>query len=120
MGRRYLTQQEGMSALNRGNSVEAFLGGFSNQCGECIRWVSFSKTDSGVLAKVWESLDEGSEDFLDVYSFSPANGEWDEPVKIIEAASIEEASKKLEREKINLVNSGVVQDEYADYIKKIT
>jgi len=115
MSRRYLTLDEVKSALNRGKEVEAFLGGFMNDERECIRWATFSKTDEGIIGKIWESFDEGAADFLDVYSFSPVNGEWEEPVRFAHESSIELVTEELGIPECKMVNAGVVQDEYALY-----
>ena len=120
MGRKYLTLEEAMSALNRGKEVESFIGGFENKNEIYIRWVSLSKINESIIGKVWESLDEGSEDYLDVYSFSPLNGEWNEPVKTVTAQNIEQVLAELEVLPTKLINTGMVQDEYASYKAQYT
>lgn len=120
MSRRYLTIDEAKSALKRGKEVEVFLGGFDKAGQKSIRWASFSLNGNCFIGKIWESLDEGSEDFLDVYSFSPASGEWDEPVEEVQASELEEVLKLLNCPSNKIVNFGVVQDEYASYLSSST
>lgn len=114
MGRRYLTDSEIEFALGRGKEVEAFLGGFEND-GLCIRWISLATNGKSIVVSVWEAIDRGSEDYLDVYSFPPANGVWDMPAKVFEVSSISEIKSSLGVDVLNFVNYGVVQDEYGDY-----
>ncbi|WP_105188851.1 hypothetical protein [Pseudoalteromonas sp. T1lg48] len=115
MTRRYLTIDEAVSALNRGKEVEAFLGGFIDGENASIKWVSFEKNCTGFIAKVWQSLDEGSVDYLDIYGFTPSNGEWDEPLESHIAENLSDLIAKLSAFEIKLVNYGIVQDEYGDY-----
>jgi len=114
MSRRYLTDKEIESALKRGKQVEAFLGAFHKD-EDCIRWLSLSGNGQEITVSVWEAIDKGSEDFLDVYSFPPVNGEWDTPVKVFEVSSINDIKSVLSLDVLNFVNSGIVQDEYSDY-----
>ncbi len=114
MSRRYLTHKEVESAINRGKQVEAFLGSFQKE-EDCIRWLSVSGSGQQYSVSVWEAIDKGSEYYLDVYSFPPANGEWDEPVKVFEVSSLNEIAEVLGIGNLNFVNYGVVQDEYGDY-----
>ena len=120
MNRRYLTIEEAIAAIGRGKEVEIFLGGFDKAGEKCIRWASFGFNGNKYIGKVWESIDEGSEDFLDIYSFSPASGEWDIPVNEAESTEFEVVLKELKCPQDKLVNFGVVQDEYADYLSKST
>lgn len=117
MSRRYLTVNEAESALNRGKSVEVFMGGFVYESEKCIRWASFVKSASGVCGSLWEAFDQGSVDYVDIYTFDAPTGEYDEPSKIVEAPSLEAAASKLGINKLSFVNQGVVQDEYAQFIE---
>ncbi len=117
MSRRYLTEKEVESALKRGKQVEAFLGAFHKD-EDCIRWISLLSINEKIAVSVWEAKDKGSEDYLDVYSFPPVNGEWNTPVQVFEATSINDIKSALGLDVLNFVNSGVVQDEYGDYKEK--
>lgn len=116
MSRRYLSIEEATSALKRGKGVETFLGGCDKAGQKCIRWASFSLCGDKYIGKIWEAIDEGSENFLDVYSFSPASGEWDIPANQAESMDFEAVLIKLDCLSEKLVNSGVVQDEYAEHL----
>ncbi|MFO6421800.1 hypothetical protein [Motilimonas sp. KMU-193] len=116
MSRRYLTLQEAESSLNRGKTVEVFLGSFAHDSAKCIRWVSFSKSASGITGSLWEAFDQGTIDYLDVYTFDPLSGEYDEPTKLVTAENLKSAALALKVDNFNFVNQGMVQDEYADYL----
>lgn len=120
MARRYLTIQEANSALNRGKLVEIFLGGFMANEDRCIRWASFTQSGNGVSGSVWEAYDQGSEDYVDIYTFDSPSGEYDEPVKLVHSKNIEGAAKELGIIELNFVNQGVVQDEYSSYLASHT
>lgn len=120
MVRRYLTIQEAISALRRGKLVEIFLGGFIVNKERCIRWASFEQSGSGVSGSLWEAYDQGSEDYIDIYTFDSPSGEYDEPVKLVHCDDIEDAAKELGVSEFNFVNQGVVQDEYSSYLASHT
>ena len=115
MPRRYLTENEAVSALNRGKEVEVFIGGFKDQGEAFIRWASFSKNGNEYIGRLWEAADEGGTDYLDVYSFRPKSGEWDVPEKEVTASSLEEVFSLLNCALGGIVNHGMVQDEYAEF-----
>jgi len=116
MSRRYLTMDEAEAAIRRGKNVEVFLGGFESNGQRCIKWASINSGKEGFVGKVWESIDEGSPDFIDIYSFSPVSGEWDVPTRSEESASLSTLLDLLGCPSNKLVNAGVVQDEYTSYI----
>ncbi|MFV0595518.1 hypothetical protein [Shewanella sp.] len=116
MTRRYLTIEEANSALHRGKLVEIFIGGFTLNDERCIRWASFAKTEKGISGSLWEVYDQGSEDYLDIYTFDSPTGEYHEPVKVVHSENIENATKELGISSLNFVNQGVVQDEYGSYL----
>jgi hypothetical protein len=116
MSRRYLTLQEAESALNRGKTVEIFLGPFTLNSEKCIRWASFSKSETGITGSLWEAFDQGSIDYVDVYTFDSPTGEYDEPTKSVTAETIKSSALELGINNFNFINQGIVQDEYADYL----
>lgn len=119
MTRRYLTHAEAGEALRRGRSVEAFLGGFRHESGPAIRWVWLKREGERIRGEVRESPDPGSIDHLDLYGFGSLDGD-DEPAFVYSFASFDEGLRELERQfpgvSARLVNEGVVQDEYRDYL----
>ena len=66
---------------------------------------------------LWEAFDQGSADYVDIYTFDSPTGEYDEPSKTVEAPSLEAAASKLDIDNFNFVNQGVVQDEYAQFVE---
>ncbi|MCU7807131.1 MAG: hypothetical protein KZQ73_04570 [Candidatus Thiodiazotropha sp. (ex Semelilucina semeliformis)] len=120
MSRRYLTIQEARETLRRGKSVEIFLGGFEFNSEKCIRWASFIEDSSGIIGNLWESYDQGSTTYIDVYTFDSPSGEYDEPVKVVHSSSLENAAKELGVSDLKFVNQGVIQDEYISYLESNT
>jgi len=120
MSRRYLTTREATFAINRNKDIEIFIGGFIFENKKCIRWASFSLEKNYIVGKIWESFDEGSENFLDIYCFSPVLEEYDKPVETVRGTTLTEVVKEMKLTEDKFVNSGVVQDEYADYLRTST
>jgi hypothetical protein len=120
MSRRYLTLKEAEAVIRRGKTVEVFLGGFEQNSQNCIRWAVFNSSSDGFEGSLWEAIDQGSEDYLDIYTFDSPSGEYDEPVKIIQSPSLESAANMLGITELNFVNQGVVQDEYGSYLESRT
>jgi len=120
MSRRYLTLDEAKSALNRKKDIEVFLGGFKHGSENCIRWVSVTFEGDKFKGSIWESFDQGSEDYLDIYSFSPVSGEWDIPKSFVKAETLEYLLDVMSIPKEKIVYAGVVQDEYASFINSNT
>ena len=120
MTRRYLSIQEAESARRRGTSIEIFLGGFMFEDKKCIRWASFTAKGDNLVGCLWEAYDQGSEDYVDLYTFDSPSGEYDEPVNVVTSATIEGVVKELGIKNFNFVNQGVAQDEYISYLKSHT
>ena len=120
MSRRYLTVEEASAVLRRGKSVEIFLGGFALEGKGCIRWATFSSSAESVIGSLYEAIDQGSEDYVDLYTFDSPSGEYNEPVKSVVSDNIEGAVSLLCIDKLNFVNQGVVQDEYLSYLSSRT
>lgn len=122
MSRRYLTPSEAESALRRGKSVECFIGPFERNGEKGVRWLSIRNSQGGVSALIYESADIGNEDFLDIYAFGPLDPDLDfeDAAETIAATSFREAISIIEKSFPNvssrIVNEGIVQDEYADFI----
>ena len=124
MARRYLDASEVQSALQRGKSVECFLGACSHNGVAGIRWFSICAQSSGVAVSVFESADAGSEEFIDVYEFGPVDPtlELDEATEQMQfpdlAACLNVLAKRFPESTSRLVNQGLIQDEYADYVAR--
>jgi len=122
---RHLAEPFIRSALNLGRAVEQFLGGFTDGEDPAIRWLALRQDGSGVVVSLYEALDEGGEDWMDVYEFTRANGDPDEP----EEPSAEHPCDSLEEALAlaadlygaapdRFVNEGMVQDEYLDFVRR--
>ena len=102
--------------------MECFLGGAVSDGASSIRWIEISLDGNTYSAKLWESLDQGSDEYLDVYSFEGANGEYDAPAQEYSSDSFEGLILVLREEHgdvvDNLVNFGIVQEEYSDYLRR--
>ena len=124
MSRRYLNLQEAESALNRGKTVECFLGGCERSGRAGVNWLSIRGSGSGVDVSVYETADLGDESFLDIYEFGPLDPdlELEEANEVISFASFGQAVGYIEQRftgsSERLVNELMVQDEYADYISR--
>ena len=124
MSRRYLTSSEAEAAIDRGKSVECFLGSCQRDSKLGIKWFSARKGGNGIRVSVYETADLGNEDFIDIYEFGPLNPdlELEDPDEIIDFSSFEafysEIEKKFSGSTSRLVNEFIIQDEYADYIAR--
>jgi hypothetical protein len=120
MSRRYLTGPEVVSALSQGRGVEAMIGPAVVLEQRVIRWLSLRVNSGKVHVELWESCDVGSVDCLDVYEFGTPDGD-DEPAILYTFESAEECLGELERHYpgvgARFVNRGVIQSEYADYLR---
>ncbi|MEQ1812462.1 MAG: hypothetical protein ABL889_21210 [Terricaulis sp.] len=122
MGRRYLTIDEALFALKRGKAIECFLGPCARGGAHGIRHASITLVGDKIQLRVFETADKGNATFLDLYEFGPldpslAPGDadeisafptWEACVAAMRARWPERASR--------LVNEGVLQDEYCDYV----
>ncbi len=84
-----------------------------------VEWLSAVPTAGGIELRRFEAFDDGNEDFLDVYQFTPMDGDeyagegvlvghFAGPREVLDGAGAHGAL--LDR----WVNRGVIQDEYAD------
>lgn len=122
--RRYLSFAEAHAALRRGKAVEVFLGGCSRSDSQGIRWVQIRGLPNGCELRLYETADLGSEDYTDVYEFGPLDPELEqeEADEVRAFSSFEECVKTLETRwpgaLSRLTNESMVQDEYADYLRR--
>jgi hypothetical protein len=118
--RRYLTISEGEAALRRGKAVECFLGACDRSGIRGFRWLSIRQDSEAILASVYETAPAG--DMLDVYELPPLDPdrEPDEADEVFAVTQHDEIWSVLEGRfpgsTARLVNEGVIQDEYADFI----
>ncbi|WP_395005389.1 hypothetical protein [Undibacterium sp.] len=123
MPRRYLTLSEANATLNRGKSIECFIGACEKDGTPGVRWISISDRNKGICVAVFESADIGNESFLDVYAFGPLDSELEfgDPAKEVCFDEFTEAMSEIEAmfpsSSLKLVNEGMIQDEYLEFLK---
>jgi len=116
---RYLDDDYISSALNRGKSVEQFLGK-SPENPAYIRHVELRPKHDAIELWIYDLEDIGSEDFLDFYDFPILNEDDDEaPVATFEdtEAALSFAQEKVGAQKTRWTNALIGQSEYLDYIR---
>jgi hypothetical protein len=124
MTRRYLDVSEVRFALQRGKAVECFLGACSRNELPGIRWLLLRSQSNGVEVSLFETADLGSEEFLDLYEFGPLDPslELDKATEEMQFTDLDAClstlSERFPGSASRLVNEGVVQDEYADFISR--
>lgn len=120
--RRYLTEDQLKSNLRLGRSVEQWLGSVEEDDYIILKWLRIDKErDESFSVTYFESFDEGSEELLDVYEFSLVDP--DEPFGVINtfssiADALEFAIITYNASNDKYVSSGMIQEEYRDYITK--
>ena len=111
---RYLTPDQIESALKRGKSVEQLL---ERPAPDQISWLQLRPVSDGVELWRYDVFDEGSEEFLDVYSFTPVE---DDGPEIPEGTYPDASTACADAEAVfsavsgRWVNQFVIQDEYRD------
>src|SRR5687768_5931183 len=115
-----LTEHHIGAALSAGRHVEQFLPP-RNEVGETvIRWLDLSCDDDSYILSLHEVFDNGSPDYLDVYSFdlvTPDEGPVRHSFPSLKDA-LEFAASTYAAPKNNYVSQGLIQDEYAAYLLK--
>lgn len=118
---RYLNEDQLKTNLRLGRTVEQWLGASREEDYVILKWISIQKEgDQGYSVTYIESIDEGGEDFLDIYEFSAVDP--DEPfVRTSTFSSIDDATKyaahSYSASNIKYVSGGMIQEEYKDYKK---
>jgi hypothetical protein len=111
---RYLTQDQIQSALKRGKCVEQLL---ERPAPDRISWLQLRPGEDGVELWRYEVFDDGSAEFLDVYSFTPVEDDGPEnPEEIYPDASTACAAAEtlFTSTSGKWVNESIIQDEYRD------
>lgn len=114
---RHLSEQQTLAALHRRISVEQML--TRNLSDGTVCWLSVQPTGEGFAVRLHRVRDEESTDFFDVYEFEPMDEDEDSgegrlaehypDARTALAAAVGEGAHPG-----RWVNSGVLQDEYAD------
>ena len=122
MTRRYLLKDEVAAAFRRGKAVECFLGPCGRAGKPGVRYIAISGNGATVVARLFESQDLGGPEFLDLYEFGPIDPalEHGEPDESVSFPSLDECLTFMDERwagsSERLVNEGVLQDEYADFV----
>jgi hypothetical protein len=117
--RKYLDENEVNTHLNLGRTVEVFLGRI-NEDKEIISYLTLSKTKEQKIEVTYiEHYDEGNLEFLDLYSFSYVDPDMDFETNHFDNTekAIKYIKERFRLGKINFVNAGIIQDEYAELLK---
>ncbi|MGW2696138.1 hypothetical protein ACWC3Y_30760 [Streptomyces sp. NPDC001296] len=120
---RYLAETFALGALRRGRPVEQFLGPTGSPERVGIRYVEVrpAKTHYEIFLHTLE--DVGRETFVDLVEFPPLNSDEEEEFGHLVAAhddplgALAAAEEATGAVRGRWVNTGVVQDEYLDYVK---
>jgi hypothetical protein len=118
---RYLTPSGLERSLAAGRTVEQWLG-VRREGDFCVlKWLSIERDCEGsVTLRVREVLDDGHPGFLDVYEFTPYDAEAEfgtEHTFPTAQDALEYATSSLGADANRFTGEGMVQLEYADYLK---
>jgi hypothetical protein len=110
------------STLNRGKSIECFLGaGDAYEGAPTIRWISVDRESDGFVVRLYEAVDPRDPDFLDIYAFQFTAEESDEPIKEErheELAAALQQAREWGGDIGRFVNQGMAGHEYGDYLAR--
>ena len=114
---RYMTEQQALTALRRRAPVEQMLS--ENLDAGSFSWIEARSSGQGFALRLHHTLDNGSENFLDVYEFRSVdeNDYLGEGVLVgahHDEASLLQAAVEVGAQMDRWVNEGVIQDEYRD------
>jgi hypothetical protein len=111
---RHLTTEQIDFALRQGKSVEQLL---ERPAPDQLAWLELRPKSDAIELWRYEVFDDGCEEFVDLYSFSPVEGDW--PMTPLgtypdaaTAASAAEAHYGVNSAR--WVNQFMIQDEYRD------
>ena len=113
---RHLSEQQTLSALWRGASVEQMLTHSLSE--RRVRWLVALPDVDGITLRLHHVHDDGDADFLDVYDFRPVDedeyfGEGRVVGHCPDAETVLQAAVGMGARPDRWVNAGVIQDEYA-------
>jgi hypothetical protein len=115
-----LTEHHIGAELSARRRVEQFLPPRSEGGVTILRWLDLSCEDDSYILSLHEVFDDGSPDYVDVYSFeqvapdeAPARHSFPSLSQALEFAASTFAAPKN-----NYVSQGLIQDEYAAYLLK--
>lgn len=115
---RYLLKTDIASTVSNGRSIEQLLPGLIDGAVNIVRFIRIdAERSGGVSATLFEVIDEGNKNFLDVYEFSSVDP--DNPYGIKRhfnsfQEAIDFVCENYGASKDKFVNAGVIQSEYED------
>ncbi|WP_426792344.1 hypothetical protein [Sphingobacterium sp. WOUb80] len=118
----YLTDDQIRTRLRLGKSVEQWLDDVQEDDYTILKWLSIDKeNDESFSVAYFECFDEGDEDFMDIYAFSLIDP--DEPFGVIHTFpsivdALEFATFTYKASSNRYISTGMIQEEYRDYIKR--
>jgi len=118
----YLTDGLIRTRLRLGKSVEQWLDDVQEDDYTILKWLSIDKeNDESFSVAYFECFDEGNEDFMDIYAFSLIDP--DEPFGVIHTFpsivdALEFATFTYKASSYRYISTGMIQEEYRDYIKR--
>jgi hypothetical protein len=122
---RHIDPSQLQTMLNAGKRLEQWLGSRIADGERIIRWVELTRERNGEYAEYvvcfQERLDVGHHEYVDVWSFPPVDDDnEDGETEVFDelALALDHAALKLGAKRELFVGSGVVQDEYADFLKR--
>lgn len=119
---RYLVEPFAIGALQRGRSIEQFLGAAGTLDAPGIRWVEIVPTSSGYKVVLHTSRDVGGEQFCDLVEFPPLDDSDEEDFgqEITTAPEAHDAmvaaQDSIGASPDRWVNQGIAGAEYRDYV----
>lgn len=116
---RHLSDDQVGAALRRGVSVEQLLGATPAHDQGTVAWLTLSTSGTRVILRLHQVSDEGSDEFVDVYEFTPIDeaedmGEGRVIETYADVRSALDAAIAHGAKSGQWVNAGVIQGEYRD------
>ncbi len=117
---KYLPLDFVRQSLRNGKAVEHWIGHSDGDGYRAIKFLRIDRERNGqVSTTIFESIDAGSPDFLDVYEFSPVDPDMPHgDVNVFEGPeeALDFALKILGVTGERFVSAGSIQDVYADFL----
>ncbi|MET4107195.1 hypothetical protein [Hymenobacter sp. UYP22] len=115
----YLYPAELKARVHLGKEIEQWLSYVQETEYSYIRWLSISKDGNQFTVTYFESVDEGDEDFYDVYEFSALDSDEFPDGALNEFNSVEDAVafavETYGASADKFLASGMIQDEYSKH-----
>ncbi len=118
---KYLLKEQAFQQLIAGRAIEQWLGHLNYEDYRIIKWLRIDREETSEYSVTYfEVFDEGSNDFLDIYEFSPLD-----PDKYYGEISTFNTKEMALDYSINyykadvekFVGNGLIQDVYADFLE---